>query len=190
MKKLLILGLSFGTAAAALTGCNGSDGDGKGLGTDSVFYFTHQDGHDTEREFEAHIVWQNDAGAYTQFQIGYTSCICRDDATKNHRNFIYFELNENTLKIQNAEFHHYADSEWTANNLSDGQGNDMEEKMQGYLDTYINGKTKDEIAKFDRLSGFGDAQEVVSGATVTAVNLPRMLIGFYDHWDKVLSKKT
>lgn len=57
----------------------------------------------------------------------------------------------------------------------------MEEKMQGYLDTYINGKTKDEIAKFDRLSGFGDAQEVVSGATVTAVNLPRMLIGFYDH---------
>lgn len=119
MKKLLAITVIAGSTIGVASACAPRMAEvDEVVASDSVFTFTHLDGHGTERDFEAHVVWENNAGSYHQFQIGYTSCICRPDATANHRNMIYLEYNKNTNKVQNATFNHYADSDFTVNTLS------------------------------------------------------------------------
>lgn len=119
MKKLLALTIVAGCATGLLAACAPRMQEVVEQSTSkSVFKFTHLDGHGEEREFEAHIAWENNAGTYHQFQVAYTSCICRPDATLNHRNFIYLEINKNSNKVQKATFQHYADSDFTVNTLS------------------------------------------------------------------------
>ena len=125
-----------------------------------TFVYMHQEGSGAQEPILGYILFENQTLDYVQYQIGYTSCLCRPQH-ENVRSLLYVEI-RNDGTINDVRFDYWGESDpipWT-----DGYGH--EEFKKDYVEPAI-GMSNEEIQQMD----------TISGATVSIANFQTVLDG-------------
>ena len=127
---------------------------------------------------------------YTEYQVVYTSCECRD-AKNNIRTLARVEVKNGTNPtIQKLDYDFYGDTAFSEDAINGKDYTDMKGNShtgkgedQSFIATKILNKNKDELKSIFTASN-EEQQGLVSGATVTAITLPRMLVGLIEFHER------
>ena len=126
----------------------------------TTFVYVHQEGSGAQAPTLGYILFENQTLNYVQYQIGYTSCLCRPQ-DENVRSLLYIEI-ANDGTINNVRFDYWGESNpipWT-----DGYG--YEEFRADFVEPAV-GMSNDEVQQMDN----------VSGATVSVANYQTVIDG-------------
>jgi major membrane immunogen (membrane-anchored lipoprotein) len=126
----------------------------------TTFVYMHQEGSGAQAPTLGHILFENQTLEYVQYQIGYTSCLCRPQ-DENVRSLLYIEI-ANDGTINNVRFDYWGESDpipWTG-----GYGH--EQFKEDYVEPAV-GMTNEEV----------QAMDSVSGATVSVANFRTVIDG-------------
>ncbi|MFO7782923.1 MAG: FMN-binding protein [Spirochaetia bacterium] len=138
-------------------GMLGSDAEGL---EPTTFVYMHVEGSGAQEPILGHILFENQTLEYVQYQVGYTSCLCRPQH-ENVRSLMYVEIKPDGT-INDIRFDYWGESEpipWTG-----GYGH--EEFRADFIEPAV-GMSNEDIQQLDN----------VSGATVTVANYKTMLDG-------------
>lgn len=138
----------------------GMDGEmAEGLEPET-FVYMHQEGSGAQEPILGYILFENETLDFVQYQIGYTSCLCRPQH-ENVRSLIYVEI-RNDGTINDIRFDYWGESEpipWTG-------GYGYEEFRADYVEPAV-GMSNADIQQMDN----------ISGATVSIANYKTVLDG-------------
>jgi hypothetical protein len=126
----------------------------------TTFVYMHVEGSGAQEPILGHILFENETLDYVQYQVGYTSCLCRPQH-ENVRSLMYVEITPQGT-INNIRFDYWGESEpipWTG-----GYGH--EEFRADFIEPAV-GMSNEDVQQMDN----------VSGATVTVANYKTMLDG-------------
>ncbi len=158
MKKTILIALLPMLALAGCATTGGAAGASGVLGVDQILPYVHVDGFGTPTDTPAWIAWEFEAIAYVKYQVAYTSCTCRPDSI-NARSLLYVEVtkDERGGKIRKLTFDHWGDSPKMPSGVT------RKEVEDGFMPLLV-GQRLDSL----------DSVDVVSGATVTTINLKQI----------------
>jgi hypothetical protein len=126
----------------------------------NTFVYMHQEGSGAQEPILGYILFENQTLNYVQYQIGYTSCLCRPQP-ENVRSLLYVEI-RNDGTINDIRFDYWGESEpipWTG-------GYGYEEFRADFVEP-AHGMSNSDIQQMDN----------VSGATVSVANFKTVLDG-------------
>lgn len=135
------------------------------LGTEKILSYEHIDGFGTRTETPAWLAWEFEAQGYVKYQVVYTSCTCRQESI-NILSMLYVEVTKEgpDSRIKNLYFHFWGDSPVTP------AGNTREQMEKEYM-AKLPGKSKADV----------DSVDVITGATVTTINLRQIANAVLDY---------
>ena len=124
--KRILMAFSVLILVFVLTACDdvcvgpdcitGESGGTGGTTTDSIIKFPHLDGHGSETEKDAYILFEFESLEYVKYQIAYLSCTCRDFYV-NYWQVAYIVIDRSDSSIQYISFglddeDHYIGGMW------------------------------------------------------------------------------
>lgn len=185
MKGKKIVSLIF--AFLLLTGCTSSNTSsgkpGKGY---SEFTYTHYSSGGTAEEYTAIILFEQSCSTFTEYQVAYSSCTCRDPMDAYY-SVCYVELLNSKQTSEDAAIRTITFGD---NKGLYGDSNPnyyVAEYTEEYMDdNFIQTLVGSNKSEFDDWEGYGtqlpcvDA-DAVSGATVTTSNLTSMLKSLFEY---------
>ena len=185
-----------------LTGCGKPETGSPGTGTEAageiaeekadvtmkypVFPYKHYASGGTEETYEAVILFEQSCSTFTSYQVGFSSCTCRDSLV-NYFSVCYVEL----LNTRPSAGESAIRSITFGNNQGLWGDSNPNYYHHDYTEAYMDenfvqklvGVTKNEISEW---GGYGtqiDAidADAVSGATVSTSNITSMLQGLFEY---------
>lgn len=130
----------------------------------TTFVYMHQEGSGAQEPMLGYILFEHQTLNYVQYQIGYTSCLCRPQP-ENVRSMLYIEIN-NDGTIHEVRFDYWGESEpipWTG-------GYGYEEFRADFVEP-AHGMSNEEVQQMDN----------VSGATVSIANYKTVIDGIMNY---------
>ena len=189
MKKRVKVCFCFLAVLLLLTGCGNSTG-GTGSETASeiqpypTFEYTHYASGGTAETYTAVILFEQTNSTFTSYQVGFSSCTCRDSLV-NYYSVAYVELLNNKPTADEAAIRAIT----FGNNMGlwgDSNPNYyISEYTQEYMDeNFVQCLVKSTKAEIDAWGGYGTQVEAidadaVTGATVSTSNITSMLQGLF-----------
>ena len=189
MKKRVKACICILALSLLLTGCGNSTG-GTGSETASetqpypTFEYTHYASGGTAETYTAVILFEQTNSTFTSYQVGFSSCTCRDSLV-NYFSVAYVELLNNKPTADEAAIRAIT----FGNNMGlwgDSNPNYyISEYTQEYMDeNFVQCLVKSTKAEIDAWGGYGTQVEAidadaVTGATVSTSNITSMLQGLF-----------
>lgn len=194
MKKTAKVAL-FVLMIFAISACDSSDTSGdtagggdtdqapvNGITVENAFMARHVDGHRTEREFPAFVLFEYEQLETVKYQVAFIACTCRGPEV-NYWSVAYVEIN----KADNTVVHYSLDGDrgnhYTAGLYGDSvvswDGARVQELLyEEFIPTYIMGASREEIDAYEPMHGEVD---LYTGATVTPNSNMLMLQGLMEY---------
>lgn len=185
-RKSIALCLAFLTAFA-LAGCGSSVEKEGGY---SQFGFTHYSSGGVSEEHSAVILFERGNSTFTAYQVGFTSCTCRDTAV-NFASVLYVELLNTKETAEEASIRCISFGKKDGYNVGVWGDSDPIHGRPDYTKAYMDENfvqllVKKSKAEFDAWEGYGKQLEgvsadAVSGATVTTSNITSVLKSLFEY---------
>jgi len=154
------------------------------------FGFTHYSSGGVFEENFAVILFERGNSTFTAYQVGFTSCTCRDTAV-NFASVMYVELlnTKETAKEASIRFISFGKKDgYTAGLWGDSDPiHGRPDYTKEYMDeNFVQLLVKKSKAEFDAWEGYGKQLEgvsadAVSGATVTTSNITSVLKSLFEY---------
>ena len=148
---------------------------------DNAFYYTHVDGHRSNTEMVAFVMFEYEQLKTVKYQVGYIACTCRSPDV-NYFSVAYVELSKEDGSVAMLSYDEdstgeykaglYGDSFWTYDDVP------VKELFDQYMDDVLRGAQQETINAIEPMHGEVDAY---TGATVTPNNAVRMLQGLFKY---------
>ena len=152
----------------------------------NTFEYTHYASGGTEETYTAVILFEQSNSTFTSYQIGFSSCTCRDSLV-NYFSVCYVELlntreSGDKAAIRTITFGNNQGL-WGDSNPNYYMHDYTEEYMDENLVQPMVGATKED---FDKWSGYGTQidcvdPDAVTGATVSSSNITSMLRSLFEY---------
>ncbi|MGI6192363.1 MAG: hypothetical protein ACOYI3_02190 [Christensenellales bacterium] len=186
MKKALALTLALLTVFA-LTACGSTAEKEEGF---PQFNFTHYSSGGVTEEFTAVILFERSNSTFTAYQVGFTSCTCRDTAV-NFASVMYVELLNTKQTAAEAAIRTISFGKkdgYTAGFWGDSDPiHGKPEYTKDYMDeNFVQKLVKKTKAEFDAWEGYGKGlsgidMDALTGATVSTSNITSVLKSLFEY---------
>lgn len=144
---------------------------------ENAFFYTHVDGHRTETEKLAFVLFEYEQLKTVKYQIAYIACTCRSPDV-NYYSVAYVELSKEDGSVTHISFEQDSEGHYVAGLYGDSDeswdGTPVRELFDGFIEERIMGATPEDIAAYVPMHGNVDGY---TGATVTPNNAVAMLKG-------------
>ena len=152
---------------------------------ENAFKYRHVDGHKTEREFTAFVMFEYEQLETVKYQVGFIACTCRGPEV-NYWSVAYVEINKADNTIATFSMDEDNTGHYTAGLYGDSvkswDGTPVQELFyEQFIPENIMGASEEEIDSYEPMHGNVDAY---TGATVTPNNNMLMLKGLFDYHNR------
>jgi hypothetical protein len=148
---------------------------------ENAFWYTHVDGHKTETEKLAFVLFEYEQLRTVKYQIGYIMCTCRGPEV-NYYSVAFVELNKSDGSVASLSFDGDSSGHYTAGLYGDSvtayDGTPVLALFEPFVENELIGASQDSINAMQAMHGQVDG---FTGATVTPNNTVRMLQGLFKY---------
>ena len=148
---------------------------------ENAFFYTHVDGHRTETEKVAYVMFEYEQLRTVKYQVGYIMCTCRGPEV-NYYSVAFVELDKNDGSIVSLSFDGDSSGHYTAGLYGDSEeaydGTPVRAIFEPFVAGTLIGASQDTVNAIEPMHGNVDG---FTGATVTPNNTVRMLQGLFEY---------
>ncbi len=185
LAAVLVLGACSGaTRGAVATGEAEAVVANDAISVENAFYYTHVDGHRTETEKVAYVMFEYEQLRTVKYQVGYIMCTCRGPEV-NYYSVAFVELDKNDGSIVSLSYDGDSSGHYTAGLYGDSEvaydGTPVRAIFDPFVTDVLIGASQNVVNAMEPMHGTVDG---FTGATVTPNNTVRMLQGLFEYHNK------